>query len=197
MEGAPRTALLIVDAQNDFCAGGALAVPDGDAVVPVVNAVAARAAASGLPVFASRDWHPAETTHFAPYGGAWPVHCVAGTPGAGFHPALTLPGGSVIVTKGDDPGADGYSAFDGHLVTGETLAEALASRGVGRLVVVGLATDYCVKHSVVEARRAGLAVDVVSDAVRGVDVTPGDSERALAEMRAAGARVVESARLDL
>ena len=197
MDRAHGTALLIVDVQNDFCAGGALAVPDGDAVVPVVNAVAARAARSGLPVFASRDWHPADTAHFKPYGGAWPVHCVAGTAGAGFHPGLALPDGSLVVTKGDDPGADGYSAFDGHLVTGETLAEALVSRGIGRLVVVGLATDYCVKHSVIDARRAGLAVEVVSDGVRGVDLTPGDSERAVAEMRTAGATLVESARLEL
>jgi len=197
MDRAHGTALLIVDVQNDFCAGGALAVPDGDAVVPVVNAVAARAARSGLPVFASRDWHPADTAHFKPYGGAWPVHCVAGTAGAGFHPGLALPDGSLVVTKGDDPGADGYSAFDGHLVTGETLAEALVSRGIGRLVVVGLATDYCVKHSVIDARRAGLAVEVLSDAVRGVDLTPGDSERAVAEMRTAGATLVESARLEL
>lgn len=197
MDRALGTALLIVDVQNDFCAGGALAVPDGDAVVPVVNAVAARAATSGVPVFASRDWHPADTAHFKPYGGAWPVHCVAGTAGAGFHPGLALPDGSLVVTKGDDPGADGYSAFDGHLVTGETLVEALVSRGIGRLVVVGLATDYCVKHSVIDARRAGLAVEVVSDAVRGVDLTPGDSERAVAEMRTAGATLVESARLEL
>jgi len=184
----PTDALLIVDVQNDFCPGGALAVPEGDAVVPVINRVARCLAGSGAPVFASRDWHPRDTRHFAEKGGAWPVHCVAGTPGAQFHPGLELPPGALVVTKGDDPHADGYSAFEGHLPGGETLAEALARRGVRRLVVAGLATDYCVKQSVLDARRLGFDVVVVREGVRGVEVKEGDTARAVAEMEAAGAR---------
>ena len=129
-----------------------------------------------------------------PKGGPWPVHCVAGTPGAQFHPGLDLPDSTLIVTKGDDPGADGYSAFEGRLPDGERLEDALRSRGVRRLVVVGLATDYCVKHSVLDARRAGFDVVVLEDAVRGVDVRPGDSRAAIEEMTAAGATVTPSSR---
>jgi nicotinamidase/pyrazinamidase len=186
-------ALLIVDVQNDFCANGALAVPAGDEVVPVINAVARAFAERGATVLASRDWHPRVTSHFAESGGPWPVHCVAGTPGAAFHPALRLPADTEIVTKGDDPGADGYSAFEGRLDSGERLAEGLRSRGVTRLFVAGLATDYCVKHSVLDARRAGLDVAVIEDAVRAVDVSPGDGRAALDEVTRAGAQLVTSA----
>jgi len=184
----PTDALLIVDVQNDFCPGGALAVPDGDAVVPVINRVARCLAGSGIPVFASRDWHPRDTMHFAERGGPWPVHCVAGSPGAAFHPGLELPPGTLIVTKGDDPAADGYSAFEGHLPDGEALGDALARRGIRRLIVAGLATDYCVKRSVLDARQRGFEVVVVREGVRGVEVREGDTARAVAEMEAAGAR---------
>jgi nicotinamidase/pyrazinamidase len=189
------SALLVVDVQNDFCPGGALAVFEGDAVVPVINALARRAADAGAPVFASRDWHPARTSHFKTYGGPWPEHCVAGTEGAEFHPRLELPAATMVVTTGDDPGTDGYSAFDGHLDDGRSLGEALAAHGVSRLIVTGLATDYCVRASVLDARRAGLDVVVVIDAIRGVEVHPGDSARALAEMRAAGASITESSKV--
>src|SRR5512145_1769212 len=124
MPPSDREAFLIVDVQNDFCAGGALAVPDGDAVVPVINRLARTLAERGSLILASRDWHPRQTSHFAAQGGPWPVHCVAGTPGAQFHPGLDLPPGTQIVTKGDEPGADGYSAFDGRLANGEPLREA-------------------------------------------------------------------------
>jgi nicotinamidase/pyrazinamidase len=188
-----KAALLVVDVQNDFCAGGALAVPDGDAVVGPINRLAAAAEAAEVPVFASRDWHPAASTHFATHGGIWPDHCVQGTRGAALHDGLRLPSTAAIVTKGDsveDP--HGYDAFDGRLDDGTPLAQALHARGVRHVVVVGLATDYCVKNSVFGARRAGLDVTLVSDAVRAVDVQPGDGARAVADMLAAGATVTNA-----
>lgn len=183
------TALLVVDVQNDFCPGGALAVPGGDAVVNLANDVGGVVAALGGHVFASRDWHPPDSRHFAVNGGAWPVHCVQDTLGAAFHPRLALPGSTVIISKGDVADADGYDAFDGHSPAGVPLAAALRARGVTRLVVVGLATDYCVKASVLGALEAGLAVTVLTDGVRAVDAAPGDGERALEAMRAAGAEL--------
>jgi nicotinamidase/pyrazinamidase len=185
----PREALLIVDVQNDFCAGGALAVPDGDAVVPVINRVSRALAARGAVIFASRDWHPRDTRHFAIHGGPWPVHCVAGTPGAQFHPGLDLLEGIRIVTKGDNARDHGYSAFEGHLSDGQGLAAALADSQAGRVFVAGLATDYCVLHSALDACRAGFEVVLLEDAVRGVNVSPGDSEAALERMAAAGVRI--------
>jgi nicotinamidase/pyrazinamidase len=188
MTDVDRTALLVVDVQNDFCPGGALAVPEGDAVLGPLNARIAEMRAAGAPIYASRDWHPPTTTHFAP-AGPWPPHCVAQTPGAAFHPALQLPASTVILTKGNQSGSDGYSAFEGRTLAGTTLADDLRSRGVTHLVVGGLATDYCVRASVLDARRLGFDVTVLRDAIRGVDVNPGDSERALEEMQAAGATV--------
>jgi nicotinamidase/pyrazinamidase len=187
-----KSALLIVDVQNDFCPGGALAVPEGDRVVPVVNDLAARFAAADLPVLATRDWHPPDTIHFVTRGGPWPEHCLANSEGAAFHPDLRLPGGTELITTGSDPDTHGYSAFEGQTSSGEALADALERLGVGRLVVAGLATDYCVKESVLDARRRGLDVVVVADGVRGVDVHPGDSTRALEEMTAAGAEIATS-----
>jgi nicotinamidase/pyrazinamidase len=182
-----RSALLIVDVQNDFCEGGALAVPQGDRVVPVLNHFAGRVEAEGGAIYASRDWHAAGSTHFKAFGGAWPVHCVAGTPGASFHPDLRLPPDTVVISKGQEPGRDGYSAFEGVTGSGQPFAAALGSRGVEHLYVGGLATDYCVKHSVLDALKAGFTVTVLIDAIAGVDVHPGDSARALNEMEEAGA----------
>jgi nicotinamidase/pyrazinamidase len=191
-----RSALLIVDVQRDFCPGGALAVRDGDEVVAPINRVATAAHDGGAPVFASRDWHPPTSTHFAVNGGVWPVHCVADSEGAAFHPNLDLPEGTVVVTKGDTPAdPDGYDAFEGHLPDGTPLADALRARRVTRVVVAGLATDYCVKNSVMGARRAGFDVTVLTDAIRAVEVEPGDSQRAIADMIAAGAELAESADL--
>jgi len=181
-------ALLIVDVQNDFCPNGALPVPDGDRVVEPLNRAAGIFAAEGLPVLASRDWHPAVTRHFRQYGGSWPVHCVQGTPGAAFHPALRLPLGTVVVSKGGDPEQDGYSAFEAADDAGIPLARLLAGMGVRRLYMGGLATDYCVRSSALDALRFGLGVTVLTDAIAGVDINPGDSDRALEEMRQAGAR---------
>lgn len=193
----PTRALLIVDVQNDFCPGGALAVAEGDQVVPVINQVAAGFAARGEPVFASRDWHPRDTNHFADYGGPWPVHCVADTPGAEFHPELVLPASTVVVSKGEDPAEHGYSAFEGRTPEGEPLAEALERLGVHTLVVAGLATDYCVKQSVVDARARGFDVAVLADGVRAVNVAAGDDDRAVEAMRQAGAEVLPSKDLEV
>ena len=181
------SALLIVDVQNDFCPGGALAVPDGDAVVPVLNRYIELFKARGLPIFASRDWHPAVTSHFQPYGGTWPPHCVQGTPGAAFHPALGLPPQALILTKGTDPESDAYSAFQAVTADGSPFDRFLRENGITHLYVGGLATDYCVRASVLDARRLGLAVTLLRDAVRGVNLQPGDAEQAMAEMAAAGA----------
>ena len=186
---AESPALLIVDVQNDFCPGGALAVAGGDAVLPVVNRLAARAAALGVPVYASRDWHPIDSTHFAANGGPWPTHCVAGTAGARLHPDLALPAGAMIVTKGTARDETGYSAFDGTVTGRGSLLDDLRARGVDHLIVGGLATDYCVRETVLDARRHGLGVTVVEDGVRAVNLAEGAGTRALDDMREAGAEV--------
>ena len=190
-----RDALVIVDVQNDFCPGGALAVRDGDRVVPALNRYAARFATAGAPVFASRDWHPTVTRHFKAHGGAWPPHCVQGTSGAEFHPALELPPGTEVVSKGADAEADAYSCFQAETADGMPFAAALGEHGVGRLFVGGLATDYCVKATALDALKEGFEVVVLADAVRAVDVDEGDGDRALAAMTAAGALTVSLADL--
>ncbi len=182
-------ALLIVDLQNDFCPGGALPVDGGDQIVPLLNRLAARAAARQLPVYASRDWHPADSAHFAANGGPWPTHCVAGTAGARLHPDLALPSGAMIVTKGTARDDHGYSAFEGQVTGRGPLADDLRARGVDHLVVCGLATDYCVRASVLDALRLGFRVTVAEDGIRAVDLVDGAGRRALDEMRAAGAMV--------
>jgi nicotinamidase/pyrazinamidase len=185
-----QDALVIVDVQNDFCPGGSLAVPEGDQVVPVLNRYARRFAEAGAPIFASRDWHPEKTTHFQAYGGVWPPHCVQGTRGAEFHPDLALPDGTIAVSKGMDPNADAYSCFQADDPNGMPFAAALGENGAQRLFVGGLATDYCVKATVLDAAREGFQVVVLEDAIRAVNVNPGDGEKAIAEMEAAGAAFV-------
>jgi len=174
-------ALVVVDFQNDFAAPeGALSVAGGDALAPRINELM-RSGDYDL-VVATRDWHPSDHGSFAERGGIWPVHCVQDTDGARLHPELDAAAIDVIVDKGQDPGTDGYSGFDG-----TNLAELLRGRGIDQVTVVGLATDYCVKHTALEALQAGFAVTVDTTAVRGVDVEPGDSQRALEQIRAAGA----------
>lgn len=190
-----KTALVLVDVQNDFCPGGALAVPGGDAVVEPLNRAAAAFAAAGWPIVATRDWHPPHTRHFQPFGGPWPVHCVQGSEGAAFHPALHLPAETLLLYKGIDEQRDGYSAFDGLTEAGTTLAQLVAEKGIDHLCIGGLATDYCVRTTVLDALAHGLTVTVLTDAIAGVDLQPGDSERALAEMRSAGARMLGVAEL--
>jgi len=181
---APDDALLVVDVQNDFLPGGALAVPAGDEVIAPLNAWLAAFAARGCGVFASRDWHPPEHCSFRGHGGPWPAHCVAGSPGAEFAASLALPPRAVVVSKGTARDADAYSAF-----SGTALAPALRAAHVRRLWVGGLATDYCVLETVRDARRLGFEVVVLQAAVRGVEVKEGDSARACEAMRAAGARL--------
>jgi nicotinamidase/pyrazinamidase len=180
-------ALIVVDVQNDFCPGGALPVPQGDAVVPVLNAYLQRAAATGTVIYASRDWHPERTRHFQAYGGAWPPHCIQNTPGAQFHPDLQLPSGATVVSKGMSEEDEGYSALEAHLPDGRDLLSALREAGVSRVHVGGLATDYCVRATVLDAHQAGFETFLLADASLPVDVTPGDGERAVVEMLAAGA----------
>jgi nicotinamidase/pyrazinamidase len=177
-----RDALVIVDFQNDFTPGGALAVKDGDRIAERVNELAADPRFEL--VVATRDWHPADHGSFQERGGPWPAHCVQGTPGAQLHPALDQQRVDVVIDKGTDPSTEGYSAFDG-----TSLGQLLAERGIEHVTVVGLATDYCVKNTALDALRQGLGVTVDSEAVRGVNVNEGDSERALDELRGAGAEV--------
>jgi nicotinamidase/pyrazinamidase len=184
-----RDALIVVDVQNDFCLGGSLAVPQGDAVVPVMNRYMQQATESGMAVFASRDWHPRETRHFAEFGGPWPVHCVQNTPGAEFHPQLRLPREARIVTTGTSIEDAGYSAFEGTLSDGASFPDELRRLGVRRVHVGGLAPDYCVRATVLDALAAGFETYLLQDASRPVDVSPGDGERAVGEMLAAGAQL--------
>ncbi|MEW5781089.1 MAG: isochorismatase family protein [Pseudomonadota bacterium] len=177
-----QDALLIVDVQNDFLPGGALAVPAGDAVIAPLNRWIERFRAAGLPIIASRDWHPVDHCSFAPQGGPWPPHCIAGSAGAAFAAALALPDDAWVISKATTKDAEAYSAF-----AGTDLDTRLQGRGIRRLFVGGLATDYCVKNTVLDALRLGYAVRLLTDAIRAVDVRPGDGERALAEMAAAGA----------
>ena len=186
-EGLEQAALIVVDIQNDFCPGGALPVPDGDRVVPVLNEYAARFAAAGRPVFASRDWHPARTRHFQEFGGLWPPHCIQGTPGAEFHPDLRLPPGTAVVSTGMDPEEEGYTAFPSRLSDGTELAEALRAAGMRRVYVGGLATDYCVRATVLDALAAGFDITLLLDASRGVNLQPHDAEAAIEVMVRAGA----------
>ena len=185
----PDSALLIVDVQNDFCPGGSLAVTGGDEVVPVMNRYAEAFAAAGRLVIADRDYHPGRTTHFVQFGGAWPPHCVQGTHGAEYHPDLALPPETIHVIKGMGAEEDAYSVFQGKDATGQSFAVLLEQHGVQKLFVGGLATDYCVLQTVLDARKAGYEVVVLSDAIRAVDVQPGDGDRALEQMRAAGATI--------
>ena len=177
-----RDALLIVDVQADFLPGGRLAVPDGDAVVPALNGYLALARRKGLRVFASRDWHPPNHCSFRAQGGPWPEHCVAGTPGAAFAPSLELPSDAFIISKAVAAGSDAYSGF-----AGTDLERQLRALRVERLLVGGLATDYCVLNTVRDARKAGFEVLLLRDAIRAVNVKPGDGEHAEREMREVGA----------
>jgi len=185
-----KDALLIVDVQDDFCPGGALAVADGDRVVPALNRYIERFQKSRLPIFATRDWHPEMTRHFKAYGGLWLPHCIQGTKGAEFRADLHLAPDAVVVSKGMGADEDGYSGFDGRNEKGTALAELLRAQGVGRLFVGGLATDYCVKHTVLDGLKQGFHVVLLEDAVRAVNLLPGDGARAMEAMARAGAEKI-------
>ena len=188
-----RTALVVVDVQNDFAdPSGSLAVAGGEAIVPRVNDAIAQAVEAGALVVATQDWHPEVTPHFAKDGGVWPVHCVRGTWGAELHPALALPTDVPRVRKGTN-GEDGYSGFTVRDPrTGEETATELEARlrerEIERVVVCGLATDYCVKATALDGARLGFEVEILADGIAAVDLSPDDGERALAEMADAGVR---------
>lgn len=194
----PTTALLVVDVQNDFAdPGGSLYVKDGEQTVPFINAEIGAAQLAGARVFHTQDWHPESTPHFQKDGGIWPVHCVQGTWGAELHPQLVV--GGPIVQKGSH-GEDGYSGFTMRdPVTGETvptaLGDMLAAAGVTTIVVAGLATDYCVKSTVLDARERGYPVTVLQNGIRAVELQPGDGDRAIEEMFAVGALLESRARM--
>lgn len=193
----PQTALLIVDVQNDFCPGGALPVPDGDQVVKPLIKIAEDFGIKGYPVIISRDWHPEVTSHFKQYGGQWPVHCVQNTLGAEFHPEikkLIERIKAIVINKGMLPNQDGYSPFEGEDELLWPLQDILEFYGVKELYVGGLATEYCVKAAALDAVKIErrLKVYLLLDACRGVNVTPGDSDRAVDEMYNVGVVIVNT-----
>jgi nicotinamidase/pyrazinamidase len=178
-------ALIIVDVQRDFCPGGSLPVPAGDQVVPVLNEYIKLFKAAKAGIFATRDWHPANHMSFKAYGGPWPPHCIQHSEGAKFHPDLKLPDDTSIISKAMDPSKESYSGFDGTL-----LGDELKDKGVTRGFVGGLATDYCVKSTVLDAIERGFETVLLLDATRGINVKPGDVEKAIDEMIAKGAEKV-------
>lgn len=180
-----QAGLLVVDVQNDFCPGGALAIPAGHEVVPILNRYMRRFQAARLPVYLSRDWHPARSRHFAQFGGRWPAHCVQGTPGAEFHRGLTISPEACVISKGTSPEDEGYSAFEGRDAEGTPLIPLLVRHGVDTLCVGGLATEYCVRASVMDALAHGFHAVLLTDAIRALDSTAG--ARAIDEMQQAGA----------
>jgi nicotinamidase/pyrazinamidase len=182
------SALLIVDVQKDFCPGGSLAVAGGDAIIPVINNYIRLFQEQGLPILASRDWHPETTVHFKTGGGIWPVHCVQGSEGAKFHPEMMLPENTLILSKGMNPAKDDeYSDFRAVTELGIPFPEFLKEKGITRLYISGIATDYCVKATVLDALNNGFTVTLLEDAICGVELNPGDSACAIEEMVAAGA----------
>ena len=176
-------ALIVVDVQNDFLPGGRLGVPRGDEVLPVINHYIHYFVAKGLPIFFGRDWHPADHCSFRAHGGLWPVHCVAGSVGAAFATELYRADSATIISKATQRDKEAYSAF-----SSTCLAERLRQAACRRLFIGGLATDYCVLHTAKDAIANGLVPIVLRDAVRAVNLHPGDGERAMAEMQTSGVR---------
>lgn len=183
-------ALIVVDVQNDFCPGGNAAVEDGDAVARKISDLALNFRSHDGRVFATQDWHPTNHQSFVENGGIWPTHCVRGSQGAEFHSELKLPVGSGIIRKGEDPGTDAYSGFDG-----TTLSSHLERLDVKRVFVGGLSTEYAVQHTVYDALQKGFAAFVVTDAISAVNANPGDDQRALDTMLASGAKPVTTQEL--
>ena len=188
----PADALIIVDLQNDFLPGGSLGVPQGDEVVAPIQQLIDLYQSHGLPIYASRDWHPEGHCSFTAQGGPWPVHCIAGSSGAAFSSAIDLERVSTVISKATTVEKDAYSAFNG---TG--LGDQMRARGIERVAVCGLATDYCVLNTAKDALAEGFATLLVLDAIRAVDVHPGDGTRAIAQMQDAGAQPVHVDRVGL
>lgn len=189
-------ALLIVDVQNDFCPGGALGVSGGDEIIPLINRYISLFRERGAAIIASRDWHPPVTGHFKEFGGIWPAHCIQDSSGAMFHTDLRMPPDCRVFSKGMDPKRDDYSALSARNDKGISLSAFLRKEGIGRLYICGLATDYCVRQTALDGLREGFSVTVLADAVRGVDLNPGDSDRALVEVKSAGAFLADIATIE-
>jgi nicotinamidase/pyrazinamidase len=185
-----KKALLIVDVQNDFCPSGALGVPEGDKIVPVINKYINIFRKKKLPIFLTRDWHPVKTKHFKDFGGIWPVHCIQNTRGAAFHPKLKIPPNAILLYKGMDPGKDCYSSFHAEDERGIDLAKLLKMLGIKELYIAGLATDYCVRFSTRDALKHGFKVKILIDAIKGVNLKPDDSEKAIKAMVKKGAKKI-------
>lgn len=179
------SALIIVDVQNDFCPNGALPVPEGDKIIPNLNIYIRRFSTLKRPVFVTRDWHPPDHISFRLRGGPWPPHCVQNTWGAELHKDLRLPKNTIIVSKAYERDKEAYSGFQG-----TDLAERLRALGIKRLFIGGLATDYCVKNTVLDALKEGFEAYLLEDAIKGIDAQPGDSEKAIKEMVEKGAKLV-------
>lgn len=194
MDYGPSVALIVVDVQNDFASPqGNLAVPGGESVIPFINDQIAAASQAGAVVVYTQDWHPESTPHFEKDGGIWPVHCVAGTTGAEFHPDLDVVGEAIIIQKGVG-GEDGYSAFNiRDPESGEAsptgLAHQLRGRGVNSIAVVGLALDYCVKETAIDSVTEGFDTTLLADGTSAVNLRPGDGPRAVADIAMSGATV--------
>ncbi|MGB2600020.1 MAG: bifunctional nicotinamidase/pyrazinamidase [Candidatus Omnitrophota bacterium] len=184
----PKKALLAVDIQNDFCSGGALGIPEGEKVIPALNKYIRLFSKKDLPVFASRDWHPKKTGHFKKYGGVWPPHCIQNTKGSAFHPKLKLPKKAIMLYKGMDPKKDSYSVFQALDENDTRFMKIMKNMGIKELYIGGLATDYCVKWTAQDALRRDFKVKVLTDAVKGVDLKAGDSERAIKRIVKRGAK---------
>jgi nicotinamidase/pyrazinamidase len=183
-----KKALLVVDVQNDFCPGGALGVPEGDKIIPAINKYIKIFAKKKLPIFATRDWHPPRTTHFKDFGGAWSVHCIQNTLGAAFRSDLKLSKDAILLYKGMDSRQDSYSAFQAEDLSGVGLSKWLHRLDIKELYIAGLATDYCVKLTAHDAIKEGYKVKILVDAIKGVNLKPADSEKAIKEMVKKGAK---------
>jgi nicotinamidase/pyrazinamidase len=186
----PKRALIVVDVQRDFLPAGALPVREGDKVIEPINALIDRFVAKGIPVLFTRDWHPKDHRSFKSRGGLWPPHAVKDTPGAQFPPSLHLPKGATIISKAMDKDVEAYSGFHG-----TDLSARLKSMGVRELYVVGLATDYCVKNTVIDGMKDGFRLFIVRDSVRGVNLKRTDSATAFRKMISRGARTITSQQL--
>ena len=181
-----KHALIIVDVQKDFCPGGTLPVPEGDKIIPNLNKYVEIFRKNGGKIYATRDWHPENHISFKEHGGLWPKHCVQGTEGAEFHPNLKLPEDAVIISKGTDPLREAYSGFEG-----TDLKKKLKQEGIVRVFVGGLATEYCVKNTVLDAIKFGFETVLLMDAIKGIDLKPSDSIKAIDEMVKKGVKTVK------
>ncbi len=184
-----------MDVQNDFCPGGALGVPEGDKIIPVVNKYIKIFSKNKLPIFATRDWHPVKTRHFKEFGGVWPIHCLQNTRGAAFHPDLKLPKEAILLYKGMDPQEDCYSSFSAQDLSGQPLSNLLKRMRIKELYIAGLATDYCVKFTAIDALKNGFKVKILIDAIKGVNLKPKDSEAAIKKISKMGAKKLNLADL--